>query len=178
MRNKAFGVKSLKHVGDAGLRDLELFGNINRACVSLFLDEVEDLLKWCDINRTLEVVESGEVVGFEIVEKYEVELTQMESQLVACEERVANLEAATKAYVDEKVAFHTFWELDIVGVCLSNARRLLETTEQAALEHHDDLLRESIDDLEDKAGGGVGGAKWFEGSTSCLVSDCFRDHCI
>ena len=142
------------------------------------VDEAEDLLVWCDIHRTLEVVEASEAVGYEIVEKYEVELQQMDNQLVSCDDRVANVEAATEVYDEEKVPFHTFWALEIVTTSLLTARSVLETCEQAELDHQHEVLRECVDDLEEKAGGGVGGALWFEGFTSSLVYDCFRYHRI
>ena len=45
MGDEAFGIQPLQHVSDAGLGDFEFFRNVDGACVSLFLDEVEDLFK-------------------------------------------------------------------------------------------------------------------------------------
>lgn len=45
MGDKAFGIKLLEHVGNAGLRDLQSFRNVDGAGVALFLNEVEDLLE-------------------------------------------------------------------------------------------------------------------------------------
>lgn len=45
MGDEAFAIKALQHVSDAGLGDFEFFRDVDGACVSLFLDEVEDLFK-------------------------------------------------------------------------------------------------------------------------------------
>ena len=45
MFNKALGIQPLEHVGDAGLGYLEALGNVDRPGVSLFLDQVQDLLE-------------------------------------------------------------------------------------------------------------------------------------
>lgn len=45
MLNEPFGIEPLQHIGDAGLGNFQSFGNINRARVSLFFDEVKNLLE-------------------------------------------------------------------------------------------------------------------------------------
>jgi len=45
MGDKALGIQLLEHVGDTSLRDLQTLGDVDRAGVTFFLDEVEDLLE-------------------------------------------------------------------------------------------------------------------------------------
>ena len=141
-------------------------GDVDRrmSCVTC----LEDILKWCDLYNLQKTVEDSQVMGFELCEKYESELVEIEHHLDELELKLDS--GSVDANVDMATPFDCFWDVELVKATISKARNLVNQAEQADLHQHEDMFREGLEDLEDIAGGLAGQMTWYEGSTNSTIT--------